>query len=86
MFYWFSYIKHIVSSDEYSDQFNSDVAFFRIWNTASRLFTKWQWRHCGFYNYLPFPVWLIIGTLQCRRVSHCQKCLQYIYPFIMQEN
>jgi len=30
MFYWFSYIKHIVSSDEYSDQFNSDVAFFRI--------------------------------------------------------
>ena len=58
------------------------LSYFCIWNMPSRLFTKWHRHHDSFYYYLPFPAWPILGTLQCRRLSHCYvACLYFRFQF-----
>ena len=74
MFYWLSYTKHMIINKATMDIMINLIQMLLIFVFAIRprdCLQKWQWRHDGFYNYLPFLAWPMIGTLQCRRLSHC---------------
>jgi hypothetical protein len=50
-------------------------AYFRISNTASRLLTKWQRRHDGFYYYLPFSAWPRINIKEGLLIKQTRQVL-----------